>query len=385
MLKNTVKKAFFIILIFAFNMVFLDIVYAQTVVSIPVNTPKSEIVARINRIIIIPVQKKSFSLTSNQKYAEEIFYYLIRSSVRGNSINYIVFDDGSYFVSNTSFQANLSPSNLGDKEIAFIYVKEEDNENSFTPSGTETIKYLIQNDIIPVSDITSPSQVQKADMKIQVDSTQSSIFFENLTDEGLEQIVTGLDFDKKQYNPLEFVSAKSRSAYQPGSVVDVEFTIKNKLAETIYFGESLNVFVKTENDSELFVSDSWSTTRIAFIDKNGTLSPSSSRTYLFKIFTPLMPGKYTQKYGLYSSDQKITDFDLEYEVLDIGQKILRVRNNPIDYLTVRELPTRNSPEVGRAPHGKEYQFFELKDGFYRINFNGKEGWVSANYVQVIKN
>lgn len=70
----------------------------------------------------------------------------------------------------------------------------------------------------------------------------------------------------------------------------------------------------------------------------------------------------------------------------------KVHITPTDYfvdgkesLNVRKGPAPDSGNIGVVYSGKEYPYLnEYLDGWYKINFNGQTGWVSGQYVQLIK-
>ncbi len=58
-----------------------------------------------------------------------------------------------------------------------------------------------------------------------------------------------------------------------------------------------------------------------------------------------------------------------------GQEVLRVRQEP----------DPGSDQIGFAPVGSEYPYLnQTTAGWYKINFNGKTGWLSGQYAQLIQ-
>lgn len=57
--------------------------------------------------------------------------------------------------------------------------------------------------------------------------------------------------------------------------------------------------------------------------------------------------------------------------------------NGVEVLRVRESSGPSGKEIGLAPVKTEYQYLkETKDGWFKINFEGKEGWVSGTYAKL---
>lgn len=53
-------------------------------------------------------------------------------------------------------------------------------------------------------------------------------------------------------------------------------------------------------------------------------------------------------------------------------------------LNVRASPTLTASIVGKLKAGEEVNYIKYEDGWYLIQFQQKEGWVSGNYVQVLE-
>ena len=70
--------------------------------------------------------------------------------------------------------------------------------------------------------------------------------------------------------------------------------------------------------------------------------------------------------------------------LDLGGKKVKVINTGIGFLRVRSEPSVNGQELGRLNEGDEVVTLEEKGGWYKISFEGKEGWISGSYVEEVK-
>lgn len=52
-------------------------------------------------------------------------------------------------------------------------------------------------------------------------------------------------------------------------------------------------------------------------------------------------------------------------------------------LNVRTAPTTQAESFGKASNGQKYKILAESDGWYKINFKGKHGWVSSRYINLI--
>ncbi|WP_147525012.1 SH3 domain-containing protein, partial [Anaerosalibacter massiliensis] len=57
----------------------------------------------------------------------------------------------------------------------------------------------------------------------------------------------------------------------------------------------------------------------------------------------------------------------------------------VDVLNVREKPTIESSRISQVKNGDVYIVLDESDGWCKINNNGKIGWISGNYVQLVNN
>jgi hypothetical protein len=103
-----------------------------------------------------------------------------------------------------------------------------------------------------------------------------------------------------------------------------------------------------------------------------------------KLKTPLLPGKYSENFTFNISGKEIEKFKIDFSVNDNGQKVLKIRPTEFGYVVVRSESSTSAKEIGRAPQSSEYLFTEIKNNFYKIDFNGKEAWVSARYSEILK-
>lgn len=70
----------------------------------------------------------------------------------------------------------------------------------------------------------------------------------------------------------------------------------------------------------------------------------------------------------------------------------KIRINPtnffidgVEVLRVRSLPSSQGEELGFATVGAEYKYLEnIQSGWYNIDFEGKSGWVSGQYAELVE-
>lgn len=345
----------------------------------------SQLKGRVEKVFIIPAKKIQFASISRKDYVQEIFYFFPRNGIKGDSINYVVFADGEVFRANKDFQRNLSPSSLKNKEVGIIAIYENNLSELEGSSFKDSVKKLITEEIIPFADLKDKKDISTAKVGFKTD-TSSIILDWKEGQEGSQKIIEGMEFDTnaKKVPNLSTVNITSAANLQPNTVTELQIPISNDSDFIAHFGETMHMQIRSENDSPFFVTDIWANTRTALSDKENVIDAKSSRTYMVKFKTPLLPGEAKGKFSLVLNEKVLTEFEIKLNIGDYGQKVLKVRPNGLGYLTVRKDATTSSEDIGRATPGAIYQFTEEKNNFYKIDFNGKEGWVSARFVEVVK-
>jgi uncharacterized protein YgiM (DUF1202 family) len=62
------------------------------------------------------------------------------------------------------------------------------------------------------------------------------------------------------------------------------------------------------------------------------------------------------------------------------QKV-KITQTPQGFLRVRQDASINTPEIGRVNTGDQFEIIQESPGWVKISFNGKQGWVSADYTK----
>jgi len=60
---------------------------------------------------------------------------------------------------------------------------------------------------------------------------------------------------------------------------------------------------------------------------------------------------------------------------------VQIQETGIGYLRVRSGPGTGYGQIGEAPVGKKYTYLGEQGDWYKIDFNGNEGWISADYAK----
>ena len=344
-------------------------------------------VGRVQKVFVIPVKRTKSALIPENKIAEEIAYYFPRNGVRGISINYVVFDDGKYFGFDKNFQLNLSKTNIQSREVGIIWIYKDKFDLENSEKQINALRELINTKIGPGSDLTNLNDIEVRNFSLLNGENSVDLIFGEAKESSTkirEKIGNSIDFTKKDTGTFELTKISENLNQPPNSIIDVNITITNTSDVNAFLGKSQAFSIKTNADSQLFVSDNWLNTRTLLYDISGYIGAKSTKVYSIKFKTPAMPGDYKAVYSAFLNDKLIKDFEIPLIVADVGQKVLQISPSYYGYLTVRSEASLTGTDIGRAPSKSNYIFTEQVNGFYKIDFNGREGWVYSKNVKVIK-
>lgn len=67
----------------------------------------------------------------------------------------------------------------------------------------------------------------------------------------------------------------------------------------------------------------------------------------------------------------------------ISGPMVRILDTETGWLRVREAPNNSSLELGKAKPGEKYEIIDEDNDWYQIDFENKNGWISAKYAEKI--
>ncbi len=373
-----------LVLIFIVNARNVPLAYAQ-VVKFPNNSfefiQEGE---RPKKLFLIPVQKYSIFNVSSDRYVQELLYYFMKFGFQTPPVHYIVFQDNSYYVLNDNFAASKVNSNLNEPLICVMLVYTESFKLSDFTLGLDNLIRESLGMQIMNSDIQSADDIEIRNFMVD-EANAKLVFFEPHQDElQLVSMFNGINYKEKTlYNPIVSVTPITQKL-PPAIHVEVNFTVENNSNVPFLFGETMQLKGMFEDDSVFYTSKDWLNTRTVFINKNLTIKPNTAKKITVNFKTPLLPGEYTEILNIYVNDKKISSIPVSLVVDDVGQKVLRIRQVSQWSLPVRESPTYPSREIARVAPGAIFLYTDEKNGFYKIQVSGKEGWIGRQFVEILK-
>jgi hypothetical protein len=251
---------------------------------------------------------------------------------------------------------------------------------------------IANENAIPADKIDVAALVLRIDREQQQATlTQEEIFGSWVLSQGdfRETVDANYNPIEKQYQ-IELVNYDNPSnTVQVGAELVLDFTIRNTGRYTIFAESDSELLLTRENgdSSNFFLNGQWvSTTQTSLMSSGDVLLPGEEGTFEARINVPLLPGNYSEEFSIQTAaGQRLTRENIEIS-LNISRgdlRLLEILDTETGTLNVRSNPGVGGDLVGRVSPGERYQWIEESNGWYKINLDDGDGWVSGRYAREI--
>lgn len=327
-----------------------------------------------------------------------LFYYLSsdRYNFKDIPFHYVIDKNGQLYEGvNGGVERQAIIKNGGRNPIVVVYLADR-ADNDFGANAIKPLEDLLVK--IANDSALRPDKFRLHGLKLEKDSAQKIV---NLTADNLFGS-WGLTFERllqtvaAKYSPtvnrynVRIVSLESpQTALQPGAEAAFKIKIKNEGDRSIFADGDSELILSTTSgrDSAMFLNNVWlSRSQIGIMPDGAVLRPGKEATYDFKVMAPFNFGKSSDVFYLRTAggqefrNQTVTP---TIEVSRGNLKILEVTQSETSFVRVRQSTSSSSAEIGRVSPGQRFIWTENSNGWYRIKFDGKEGWILAKYVRVL--
>lgn len=349
-----------------------------------------------NKLVIVLLDGKDIPVDSKQSIKELYYYFSTRSGFGDFPFHYLVTSDSKVYSGNKF--GDEAKINLGDTEEAVLIAYVQNESKRLTISTVDPFKniilkvinhYAIEPENIAVKELTyklgKRAKIEEIELKGSTSGWQDDL-------EILKQAVAG------DYSPSE-ISFKAEiidiilpeESLTPADIAEVKIKVKNNGNFNIYSSLGSNIFVAKNNPfdekSLFYLSEEWSSfSRIALLDDGERLVSGEEKEFSFKIFVPLFPPAKSEEFVLVDPRGNIieeTEFEVAVQISQIEATIIEITDTPVGYLNVRETPGLGEIITKVSP-GERFIVKEYESGYYKIDANGKEGWVVNTYAKVVR-
>jgi uncharacterized protein YgiM (DUF1202 family) len=344
-------------------------------------------------IKIILLEKQNERSDSLLDVRELYYYFASRSGYGDLPFHYLVAQDGKVYEGNASGVESITTITDDSNTVYIAYLV--DGSDGLTITTYDSVKeillqvmnkYAIPSENVTVSDL-SYSFGERVKL-INVEAKKASSKWQ----EDLKLLREDLN---KSYSPRDLKYSLEvtevtlpEEELDPGSEATIKLKIKNTGELNIYAEGASNIFISTKDDerSSFYLADTWdSFSRISLLESSQRLLAGEESEFSFKAYVPIYPPEKSGDFVLRSSSGEViknTGFKVTLKIKNPDEKIIEILDTPTGYLNVRNTPGYGDVVTKVSP-GERFLVKAEENGYYKIDVNGKEGWVIRTYVKEI--
>jgi len=346
------------------------------------------------RLIVVPLMKRNIAASQEDDIQELYYHFATRSTYGDFPFHFILDRQGTVYEGNR-FGAEAQVR-IGQVSNAVIVGYLQKDENSFPVDSLQSLKEVL----VEIMNLYSipPEQVDVYELTFSLNNGKlESMDFKNPSDLLQQDFMFVLDSLESSYNPpkkrfmvdVDMVSSPEEML-EFGSTHEVSVTLTNSGNVNIYGSSSNSIYVARLNPfderSHMYDEATWdSFSRVKLLDKNEKLVVGKSKTFSFNIIVPLYPPSLSEDFALVDFEgNKIngTKFTVTLKIQKPDESVIEVLDTPIGILNVRSEPGIGEI-IARAPSGSRYLVLDELPGYYKIEIDGKKGWVYDLYVTLV--
>jgi hypothetical protein len=336
-----------------------------------------------NKIIFTPIKKSQAFKSTNEKYIYELEYFFSKKGFKASPISYVLFENTENFTIDKDWQLNKPANNLNqDILIIGLVYEEEFNIKNYDKSIKDLKEILVP--YINVSTIKSVDSIELRNFTIESGGIPSMKFAEPKDASYIKTFFSDVNFTNKVTPDIKLEKIDMGTGFDPDSEGIITITLKNNSNVGYILSPEQTLQLSFVNDSKFFVNNKWLNQRIVLIKDSGSIKANDQLVFDINVKSTLLPGVTSDDLIFTLKNKVIATSRLDINVKDIGQKVLKIKPSSLGYINVRADASTDSTEIGRATVANLYIYSELKNNYYKINFNGKDGWVSSKYVDILK-
>lgn len=347
-------------------------------------------------IKVVLISKNITSSESLSDIRELYYYYTTRSGFGDFPFHFVVAWDGQVYEAN-KYGGEAKIQLAGKEDSIFIAFLQDESEQLTISSVSplkDTILEAMNKYAIPADNVEFKKLSYKFEEQIKLSDTK------------LEKVSKAWDAEYKRikkelasdYEPSDIKYEAElvdvvlpEDLLQPTSKAEIKIKVKNTGKVNFYSSPSSNIYIardKPLDERSLFhISEEWdSLSRISLLKEGEWLVSDEEMDLSFNVYVPLYPPEISEDFVLLDPAGNViegTEFTITLKVKDIDADIIEITDTPVGYLNVRRTPGFGEVITKVGP-GERFIVKEYQDGYYKIEANGKIGWIVQTYVKVVK-
>ena len=348
-----------------------------------------------SKIYVVLIKPSSAGNSADEIISDLYYYFSVRSGMGDLPFHYIIDSTGTVYRGNSD--GDEAKVVLGDtSEAIFIgYLIDESgkiNLGALMPlvdlMTSLANRYSINTDNIGIKNLKFITGERGS-----LTSTELS----DVPQVSLDSFSSLLAEVKARYLPVPLaykvemvLTTIPEGEFEVGETVDVTIKVKNSGETNIYSGTKGSLYIGRNDpfdaESKFFVNDVWSSkSRVSLLPDGELFASGEEKEFIVKLAVPLYLPNVSEKFILIDPNNKAiegSEFAITLKTKATEKTIIEIKETEIGYLNVREV-AGNGQVIAKVVPGERYIVIEAQDGYYKINVNGKEGWVLGSYVKAV--
>jgi uncharacterized protein YgiM (DUF1202 family) len=347
------------------------------------------------KLTVVELNKKNFENDNSSDIKELYYYFATRSGFGDLPFHYIVLEDGYVFQGNKlKDEAKIA---LGGSEDSIFVAYVHGDAKQFSLSSVDPLKNVILEIINKYAIAPDNASIKSISFEFGERAKLENVELTDSSESWQIDMTILKEALKAEYNPgditykVELVESTVPSEeLDPTTTVEAKIKVKNTGDYNIYSNLSGNIYVTRNNPfderSSFYISSKWdSLSRVALLKEKERLASGEEKEFSFDIYVPLYPPERTEDFVLVDPKGNAisgTEFQVTLKIKSTDQKIIEITETPTGYLNVRETAGLGAVVTKVSP-GDRFLVEDYQDGYYKIDVNGKEGWIVKTYAKEV--
>lgn len=339
--------------------------------------------AKINKVVFAPINIRMLFNTDKSRYAQELLYFFYKKGFNSSPASDVIFENGEIYNLNPDWFITQFDNTLNTGVLMILLAYENDFQiDTFAPSIKKWLDASFV-EALPYTSISAKESFMLKNFVIEPLVSPKVRFIDSDTYKLDPDMFAYLDYSNKILPTLDLVKLDSPIQVNPNELFTVKVAIKNNSKKEFIMGGGNYLQFRFSKDSSFYINNKWVNRRTPLASKQGFLKPQEEKVFELELMSPLVPGSVSEELIVLNKDKEFFKDKISIQVNDVGQKVLVIKMYTFDVLTIKKEPYSSSEEVGRTGEGQKYLFTETRNGYHKIKFGNKEGWVESRFVQVL--
>ncbi|MDD3647463.1 MAG: SH3 domain-containing protein [Candidatus Dojkabacteria bacterium] len=344
------------------------------------------------KIHVVMFNSQNDHVNDSEEFVRNLYYYFSTRSGFGDfPFHYIVTWDGKVYEANKG--GNETKVDIGGETDSLFIAYFPSETGELGPLSVGSIKEVLLANMNEYAIGAKKVSISKIGYKIGERGEMNDVQLSKVGDETQSGFSSLLKSISKNYSPkkkiftLEIIDViVPTEKLLIDQTSEVRIKVKNTGENSIYSSSNIFITTKSQEQSVFYLSDKWdSPKQTSLLSTGERLAPGEEKEVILTVRVPLYPPEISEEFVITDTNGSVlknTDFKIKMLIEKGDKSIVEIKDTSVGYLNVRSTPGLGDVVTKVIP-GERYIVVGSEDGYYKIQANGKEGWVVASYVTVI--